>query len=175
MLFTFLLWLVVLLPLTLLGIPILAVAILFMPPVMVGLPKSIKWFDNWGKEYPAGYWARFTWMALRNPVNYFQYSVLGMPTTGTLVQTMTNKNYFVSDKGHGGLLEQEVKCQETGKTYYEVYYVKPYMVFGRKLAIRARIGHKIGTHMIDPYASLPPVIQWVFSINPFQPYTGYDL
>lgn len=36
-----------------------------------------------GKWVPKSkiYWARFQWLALRNPINNFQYSVLGVPTS----------------------------------------------------------------------------------------------
>src|SRR5690349_2988503 len=94
-------WVIILLPLMLLGFIVLAVVLPFIPKDTEVLPKWLRWFDNYSgyrNEYPIGdglsgdpdyrirrrldghknlYWERLNWLALRNPVNYFNYKVLG--------------------------------------------------------------------------------------------------
>ena len=94
----FLIFFFVKLPIQLLGIPILAVLLLFIPKNVEYLPRLFRWWDNHerytsgnknddglsGPDYirdkwrnPTGWMARFNWLALRNPANYFQYCILG--------------------------------------------------------------------------------------------------
>lgn len=187
----FLIWLLVVLPLTLLGMVILALYLPFLSREAKVLPRYLKWFDNWsGPErdglagyehysHPSqvhkrpsdmeGFCARYRWLALRNPVNYFQYSALGkwidplgfQPLDGSKI------DLNVGDRSKEGLsytyaaifFMQQLMCKVK-----ELYWVKAYTIFGRRLCIRLRVGHKLNHSDSKAYMA-----QWVFSFSPFHP------
>lgn len=180
------------LPLTLLGMVVLSIVLPFIPRDVEQLPRIVKWFDNWSGvppgdglsgdpgyrsqlEDPTSFRSRYYWLALRNPVNYFQYKILGMVTDSEFWVSHTNSNYDVGDKSNGGILDQELISVSTGRRYSEFYFIKPYIFMNRKLCIRIRIGYKIGNRFANSITKPPPVIQWVFSASPFHPYLGPDL
>lgn len=100
----FLVWIFIVWPLHIIGIPLLAVVLLFIPKNQEYLPRMLRWFDNHeryfndhsnidglaGPDYyrakrnliaTSGFfklwYERWIWLAWRNPINYFFYAVLG--------------------------------------------------------------------------------------------------
>lgn len=159
--YNLLVYLLITLPLELIGIPLLAVTILFLPKEETHLPYLLRWYDTWdeddgingSKSYQSengiSYLSRFNWTALRNPLNTFQYSVLGIKA----VEHTTNP---VDIDATGGFVHNET---EAG--YYEYYYVKPYKLFGTLRCFRFRMGWKLSGR------SHKDRLQWCFLISPF--------
>lgn len=122
------------------------------------------------------YWMRLNWLALRNPINYFQYNVLGIRSVnlGRLIKVIDRSDNFNLERddyskspeigdwpGHvAGFRYREF---ENAKEYYWIYRYP----FLKSRCFRARIGHKLG-HTY-PYRA---VIQWVCTIQPFKSYRG---
>ena len=173
--------LLVKLPLQILGLPILAIALLFVPRDKEVLPKFLRWFDNYelhlrddgddglsGPHYirskwkdPTGWLARFNWLALRNPVNYFQYKVLGFKTEGDWAAKVENPNVGTHSYNVRGVRKTELTNGD-GKKYWEYYAVIPLL---KSWHFRARLGYKIGdiTDLHDD-----EWVQWVFSVTPLK-------
>lgn len=105
-------------------------------------------------NYWPRYFARLNWLGVRNPLNYFQYKVIGvvMDTRHVLV---VQKPQFVDIDESGG----SIHAQTLSGTHYEYYYVIPYK-FWKGRALRLRWGHKITS-------SYRLRQQFVFVINPF--------
>jgi len=188
-------WLLILLPLQLIGAVLL---LLYLPVhralVRRGLSQSIKlpfllrWFDNadlyvgrdtsvYLSKFGDAFWTHYTWLAFRNPLNYFGYVVLGF-VAGDRVLTTFSKFPSINlraDQEHceigdgsddvPGLFTAELENND--KTYFEYYYIKKYNFFGTTKCIRVRIGHKIGSNTKPGQHC-----QWVFVISPFHSYDG---
>lgn len=150
---------VICLPMMLVSIPVVAVLLL------TNWDGKTTWFGNakWGKgdQNPAylgktGYWNAFNWLVIRNPINNFssfELSTESKPYTAT-----GNEN--IGDKIAGGLYSIKM-----GK-FWEVYWIKPYTLFGTKRCIRLRFGWKISKTVPGS------LCQFVFAPNPFKPYLG---
>ena len=169
------------LPLQLLGLPILAVVLLFVPKDKETLPSAFRWWDNYelhlrddgddglsGPDYhrskwknPEGWIARFSWLALRNPINYFQYRHLGFQTKKGWTATVENPNVGTQSYRDAGIRKIKL-INGDGKEYWEWYAV--IKLFGN-VHFRARLGYKIGdtTDLADD-----EWVQWVFSVTPFK-------
>ncbi len=153
------------LPLTIAGIPILALGLLFVNKTATTLPTLLKWFDNADEDgligdvsnqnknrkrgiVPNGYWAKLLWLGCRNPVNYFKYRVLGLKNADIMAYTTIYEHpeieeEFVGDYRSGGTRYIEAKLKNGGFAY-EYYLVKPYHLLNYPLCLRLRFGWKIG-------------------------------
>lgn len=172
------------LPVQLAGIPILAVLLLFVPKDREYLPKLFRWWDNHeryfegnksddglsGPDYirntwaqPCGWLARFTWLALRNPANYFQYQVLGRIRHAQydIIKAEGDLNVGTHEWNTRGYYYQEVLNGR--EKLWELYIVYPLY---RQWHFRLRAGWKVGGAFSkrEPGDSL----QWVFAITPFK-------
>jgi len=181
------------LPLTLVGIPILAIVLLFLDNKAKQLPTFIRWFDNADNDglygdianqqrniargiNPKGYLAKLIWLGFRNPINYFKYRVLGIKISDInknpppLVEECSDvPGQHVSDYAAGGFRYVELELYNQ-KKYYEYYLIKPYHAFHKPLCFRARIGWKIG-HPEEPQKERSHYA-WTCAINPCQPFRG---
>lgn len=180
-------WLLITLPLELVGLLVLSVVLLFTSEKAVQLPsvfghKLFKWWDNHEsyfmmqnhpdldglsgptyyrdreglnlRDYWPRYLARLRWLGIRNPLNYFQYRVIGaiMDTSHVFV---TQTPPFEDINRVGGKIE----AKTLNGRYYEYYYVIPYKFWNGR-AMRVRWGWKISS-------SWRPLQQFVFVLNPF--------
>ncbi len=200
-------YLVFCLPLILLGMLVLAVVLPFIPAGKETLPKALAWFDNYGgrtRGYPAGdglsgdpiyrlyrmaeghtslLWERYYWLALRNPINHFSYTVLGhlyeLGDHVTYHKGALNPNTAMD--GGWKILELETTKDQFAvigapftpqqllqfkKVLYEYQYVTSYTLFGRKLCLWFRFGWKIEN---QGYVRIGEIAEWVFTLNPFKP------
>lgn len=140
-------------------------------------PSCFKWldnFDHWGDRdtstYDAiiksGFWARYNFIALRNPLNYFGYAVLGIQVTDTPIVVESNEHYTVGDSSgkESGFLYQDVDYGV--HRVYEYYYIYK---FSPTKCFRFRMGYKIG----DPKSNkIGSYIEQVLVIQPYKSYTG---
>lgn len=167
-------FLLVCVPLQLLGIILILPVVYFSKDYQ--LPYLFRWFDcadfyvnRDTSTYIAlvdsgSKWNRYTWLAFRNPINYFDYQYLGYKWTGQEVYTTYSSiEDTIGDGSFGGIRHIEV---DSG--IYEYYYIKPYRILNLSLCIRFRIGWKI-KNMDNPTGKYS---QWCLTFNPFQPYTG---
>lgn len=170
-------------PLQLIGIIILLPVCLYQGTSLKPLPKLLRWFDNadqfvgrntdtYFDIYRSGWWNRYIWMAFRNPLNYFGYSILGYKVKDLVSDYGGNENYSVGDgvENIEGFLNTEVSFGLWDEEeIYEYYYIKAYNFFGLRKCFRFRMGYKIG----DPYnIKIGDVIQSVMVIQPFMTYSG---
>lgn len=170
-------WLFLLLPLQLVG----SIILLLVLPFIKGneLPKYLRWFDNadmyvnrdtstYMSVIQQGYWARYCWLAWRNPLNYFGYAVLGLVLNQPVFQTVYTgmDSLQVSDgvNGKPGLLYSEVVQDK--KIYFEYYYIKKYIILGQTKCFRFRMGYKFGR------AQYMKRVQFVMVISPYHSYDG---
>ena len=180
------------LPLQLIGSLLLLIYLPFhfaKPRLSPKLPFLLRWFDcadlyqEFGRTpvtylslvYPMGWWKTYTWLAWRNPINYFGYKYLGFflknpyiiskykyyPTyqVGTDLREVGNSSSDVP-----GFFYIELKCDS--KTYYEYYWI--YRYGQSKKCFRFRLGWKIGQ---DPVYK-EEFCQEVFVISPLMSYSG---
>ena len=173
----FLVWLLLITPLQLLG----AVLLLIYLPIhlalinhnlrsSIKLPYFLRWFDNadqyvgrdtstYIRVFNSGYYNLYTWLAWRNPLNYFGYTKLGVINTTN--NTLPDDN--IGDAT--GLQEgtRNITVTIDGKEYFEYYYIKKY---GTNKCVRIRMGWKL--------AGTEPgqISQWVFVISPYHSYKG---
>jgi hypothetical protein len=189
--------LLVTLPLQLVGAVILLPLCIFYD---VGrLPRMFRYFDSadpyigrditvitqindgrfWQQYSPLQiWWGKYCWLAWRNPINYFEYTVSGVKVPQEGIVTVLDQPDIQADKqfgeigtskgNRGGLFRAEADIGNT--RIYEYYIVHPYTLpyLGIK-CFRFRLGFKI-----DHPASNKPGshIQAVFTINPFASYEG---
>lgn len=175
-----LLFLLVILPLQLIGaLLIIPSCILQEPTALIPLPKFLKWFDNadqyvgrntqtYMAVYASGKWARYCWLAWRNPLNYFGYTILGIEIDQSLkVLDDSPKDIDIGDTTHSGTYTGLISLGN--KQYWELYKIIPYSLFGNKLCLRIRLGWKL-EHTSD--LKVGQRCEWVFVISPFHAYTG---
>ncbi len=177
--------LLITLPLELLGMVVLAVVLPFIKREAVQLPKFVRWFDNYESYYLAHnasdldgligpdyyladnkidtstafklFKARYNWLAIRNPLNYFQYMYLGAEVDEKPLLLTVAPPLMLDIDAEGG---SEYAQTIDGK-YYEYYYIIPYKRFPGK-ALRLRWGHKITSRR-----KLSGREQFVFVISPW--------
>lgn len=171
-------FIIVILPLQLVGILILYPVCYLVGPKP--LPAFLRWFDNAdqyiGRDTSVYFSVRdsgtaniYYWLAIRNPLNYFGYQVLGVTLSGTELQTLHTAldsiNVGDGTNDHEGLLYSEVKQED--KTYYEYYYIKKYAIFKQIKCFRFRLGHKF-----TEISKNSEHVQWCFIISPYHSYDG---
>lgn len=147
------------------------------------LPAWLRWFDNadiypqsgrdsstYRKVASGPKYGRYTWLAWRNPINYFSYFYLGIEPCihVNLIEHRTTQPTPIGDgiDHHGG--HMYVFYLMDGQPAYEYYSVIPYTLFGMRLCVRFRMGHKFG----GPDQARGEWVQEVFVFNPVQPYEG---
>ena len=170
-------FLFVLLPLMIAGAIILPFVLPFMAKDNYYLPFWLRWFDNVdgyvGRDTSVyhmicdmGWWARYKWLAWRNPINYFDYRALGLFWKGREVYTFYNPaNDNVGDGTRPGF--RHIEIEKDGVNYFEYYLIYRYP-FAQKYCCRFRMGWKIGNNKNPPHS----ISQWVLVFNPCHPYTG---
>ncbi len=183
---TLLVFFFIYIPVLLAGFIILAVALPFIGREKTELPRFLRWFDTfdpkeklWGAMHysnplrvddipkdPRGFMARYNWLAIRNPINYFQYKVLGEVWNDGWLYASEGPSNVGDNEGHIG--GKRVIIAGT-KPIYEYYSVRPYRLLGRDLCVRTRIGHKIGNPEDRKEGD---VMQFVVSWSPIHPYRG---
>ncbi len=118
------------LPMLLLGLIVLALVLPFIPKGRESLPKCLAWFDNHSgivRGYPMGdglsgdplyrklraanghtnlFWERYYWLALRNPTNHFSYVVLGHKYSDR-AKVMSIKGPLDPERSRGGFKRLE--------------------------------------------------------------------
>lgn len=187
-----LIYLFIVLPLEILGSIILPFVLPFIPKSQEHLPYLVRWFDNHESYYPgqegqhvdglAGpkahrdkngltenssfiklYWERYRWLALRNPLNYFQYKHLGV-----LISEAMMKDYVYSYVGdpyvdgsdpRDGFYKLTFQHKATHKKYFECHR-KMTIPFFPNYYMMIRLGWKI-RHPLNKKAG--DVEQWVFT------------
>lgn len=173
------------LPLTLVGIVILPVCLIFSD--IGALPLYLRWLDSadpyigrdttvitrinkgtYWSEY-SSLWCiwfnKYTWLAFRNPINYFSYRYLSF-TWNSPVITVFKGSLDVGDSTGDipGFKYLEVK--QDGSTFYEYYFI--YKMNSRH-CLRFRLGYKIG----NPYRNKKGEIQQeVLVLQPYKSYAG---
>lgn len=171
------------LPLEIIGIPLVAMALLFVSRDSTTLPPFLRWFDcndvndgiNGDPRYRKAWegrnlWLqRWNWLCFRNPLNFFQYEYLGAKRSDVVRSSIKFTSMNVGDNGEPGYVEAEVE-EISGKLRYEYYWVWKYSLFGRPMCIRYRMGWKYGYPLPRPDSN--PIAQWVLVLNPFMPYSG---
>ena len=203
----------VLTPLKLVGLLVLPWVLLFVPRDREYLPKLFRWFDNQEYHYAidkldpeidglagdklyrsqrnlrddSGFWKlwyeRFIWLAIRNPVNYFQYAVLGLhvsagyellyhyttlPSDSWKLQVGNTKNMYC------GFARHDIRSyMKPKRDYWEYYWVKPYNLFGTRRCIRLRMGWKIGNiKNLDDHFLQSKAVQFTYNLNPWKTFEG---
>jgi hypothetical protein len=194
-------WIFLKLPLQLLGYVLLAI---YLPFTLRDrrvincpdqrLPKVLRWFDNaddrdqkYGlngdlahqKRHKSLFIRRYTWLATRNPVNYFQRKIIGSPSPWILGYHIENHPKYKSPVANSKQATQvgdyvgqsegwrSVEAYNYGyKLLWEYYVVKHY---GNGKCLRMRLGYKLGH---DPLEQKSGSVQWVFSISPWKTYRG---
>lgn len=156
---SFLIFLFVVMPVSILAIPCLAIALL------TDWSGTSHFFGNckWGKatsHYLAStdnkYWKELSWLGLRNPIYNFKLWTLGV--------IMLPSYHFFGDDNIGDKLAGGSYKILMGK-FWEYYYIKPYTIFGSKRCIRLRFGWKLKNNMFAK-------AEFVFAFNPWKRYEG---
>ena len=166
-------FLIVLLPLQFLGAIIL---LPFLPLHMlevklagrsIKLPYLLRWFDNAdqyvGRDtstylavYNSGVWNTYTWLAWRNPLNYFGYKVLGK--TSQLNFNIVDDNIGDATGNTPGYRHIEIPDA------YEYYYIYRYGMSDK--CFRFRMGWKLAG------AQPGQLCEYVALISPYHSYSG---
>jgi len=178
-----LVYLLIVLPLELLGMIILPIVLIFISKDAVHLPFLFRWWDNHeyylrnngslddldglsgpkyhrireGIEGATGLkllWARYKWLALRNALNYFQYKYLGLTWDDDYTIISKHGENDVDDVNPG---TYKVVVKIKGKEYWEHYSYTDVPFTNR--TIRIRMGWKIGTVSSKRHGQ---PIQWTF-------------
>lgn len=194
------------LPLQLIGIALLAIVIPLWNKENVKLPWFVRWFDladNYPEFnrtnityvrdiLPLSKWQIYSYIALRNPTNYFSYKYLSkkVPDHGDVLvsafcinyQDSTYRDVFldcrygrnklkevddnyvdIGDRAQPGWSYVEIKDGRSGDVLaYEYYLVYRYL---STKCVRIRIGYKLG-------GDAGSFMQEVFVISPFHTYYG---
>lgn len=170
-----LIWFCIILPLQLIGSILLAIYLpihlqLIKRSIIssIKLPYLLRWYDNVdqyiGRDtstylavFGSGVLNLYTWLAFRNPLNYFGWMILGVMSD----QDIADDNIGDSTGCIEGTRHIEVTINN--KSYYEYYYIKK---LNSTHCIRIRIGWKL----CDTKAG--QIAQWVFVISPWHSYNG---
>jgi len=176
-----------LLPLQLVGAVILLFVVPFLSPDNLRLPYILRWFDSadsyigrdtsvYAAVCKSGWWNRYTWLAWRNPINYFGYKHNGLNWEGREIYSKFDpKETSVGDasQDHPGFRHIEVMKpvvqdnQISYITYFEYYWIYQYP-FAKKVCFRFRLGWKIK----DTDNPKGTTSQWVYVISPWKRYSG---
>lgn len=162
----------------------MAVVLLFVPKDKEYLPSAFRWWDNHERYFPGnqsddglsgppeirqkwsnptGWLARFNWLALRNPANYFQHRVLGRVRSSMYdrVKVFGDLRVGTHEWNTRGYYYQEVL--NDSEKLWELYIVKPIY---KKWHFRLRAGWKLGGEYST--REVGQSLQWVFAITPLK-------
>lgn len=157
-------YLFILLPLELLGVLLGAIFFILKPDYIGPLPKYLNWYNNYHEEYPDSGWKLYYWLFIRNPLNNFQYTYFG-------IRCLPNTLILSIGKPVGdGLREgyEYIDYSVATNTYaFSYYYIKAYILFGKRKCVRFRLGHKL-----DEEVHPNKMYQWVLIFSPYTNYTG---
>lgn len=165
------------LPLEILGLVLVPLGLIFQRHYR--LPTILKWFDNadvWlgrnSETYElvvntGSFLEKYHWLALRNPINYFGYAVLGVKQDTLRSRVQIEGDIRVGDGAENvpGFLYQEFYDFDNNKDIYEYYYIHKWSA---TKCFRFRMGHKIGRTVLGDVSA----IQYVFVIQPYKDYHG---
>lgn len=140
---------------------------------------------------------RYNWLALRNPLNWFQYNVLGIASNSIKkIESYTNEadgtyfKYIAAGEASDTLQEYLLEVPEVGnwwnagkrqiiatlkdgtevrEYYVVVLYPKWIKRNGYRLCMRVRVGHKLGHNPLDQPRDR---IQWTLTIGLANSYLG---
>lgn len=168
-----LIFLCVSLPLTLIGIIVLApVTSLYN----IGkLPLIFRWFDSAdpfvGRDISVihainqeGYWRKYCWLAFRNPINYFSYKYLSFVwNRPKLLKYIGDDKVGDSTGDHPGL--KYIEIEQDNRKYYEYYYIYKFNI---NKCLRFRLGYKIGNPIQNENGDIQQ------EVLVFQPYKSYN-
>jgi len=172
-------FLFILLPLMIAGWILLLITLPYIRAEQRFLPRWLRWFDN-ADQYvgrdtsvyymicDSGWWNRYTWLAWRNPINYFHYVYMGLKWKGGeayLDYDPAGESVGDSSSDHPGFRHIEVR--QNGLHYFEYYWIYRYP-FKRDVCFRYRLGWKISDTKNPPGT----ISQWVFVISPWKKYSG---
>lgn len=148
------------------------------------MPYFLRWFDNadmyigrdastYLNECLKGRWARYKWLAWRNPCNYFGYKHLAFVFNACGEYTVIDQSKFDVGNTTGareGFRYIEYHQADPVKypkinTYYEYYLIKKW---SHTKCFRFRMGWKIANNSNKP----GDYCQWVFAIQPYIDYSG---
>jgi hypothetical protein len=154
-------WLLVCIPLQLVGSVLLLILCCFFN---IGkLPRLFRWFDSADpfvgrdtsvidKVSTDGWYARYTWLAWRNPLNYFGYKVLGFQSKEAIPSIAIGNTsdahpgkYYLESQGH--------------YEYCLIHLWSPTKCF------RFRMGHKLNKTKVG---------DWVQRVGVIQPYIDFS-
>jgi len=163
--------LVICLPLELIGLILVPIALL-IPTYSYRLPTYLRWFDSadWytGRDTEIietisveGFWTRYYWLAIRNPLNYFGYKVLGHKVIDNTKGIQSGTPNIGDTIGHVSGYQYN-----TLDNIYEYYLIYKW---NRSKCLRFRMGWKISN---GPDNKINSYIQWVMVIQPYKDYTG---
>jgi hypothetical protein len=133
----------------------------------VKLPALFRWFDNadiydefnrnpityLSQVVPSGILGRYYWLAIRNPLNYFGYKVLGYKASREIAGSPIGDT--------GGKTPGFVHYEYDG--VYEYYYIKKWSA---TKCLRFRLGWKLQGTKAGSWA------QWVLVLQPYKAYWG---
>lgn len=135
-------------------------------PLNEPLWRPFYWFDNQNGQYgdnPKSLWSVWYWLCIRNPLNVFQYRVLGFVWKDSVKIVYMDErppNYQTSDEHTSGAWYTEIDIE--GKTYWEYFLIKKWPKINK--VFRLRCGWKIGRiESNTPGES----VQWCCTITPF--------
>jgi len=177
------------LPFMALGCVLLALALPFVKPKQEYLPRWLRWWDNASTyingHYPLGdglsgdptyrkerakaghtnlFWERFYWLALRNPMNYFEVFNLGLTGYKTTRIESTSPTGRIDRTLIEGYSYTEARNPMEKKIAYQYYYVKFYTLFGKRRSIWFRWGWKLPHNLNESWS----MEGWVFSLSLWQ-------
>lgn len=150
------------------SIPLQATSIIVVPLVLLYIgydpkfPAWLKWFDSadhwigrntetYDHVIAEGFWSRWAWLSLRNPCNYFGYTVLGFKVIDRI---------SLIDHGVRGHMHWST-WNVDGKLYYEYDMERPWSA---TKCFRMRIGYKLGN---IGSTNIGDWCQGVFRIQPY--------
>jgi hypothetical protein len=149
-----------------------------LSPKLEMLPFFLRWFDNadmyigrntetYEKVYEGPFLAHYTWLAWRNPINYFSYAYLSVQVLGEIETIYSNDPEGAIGDSTGdrpGFRYTELRVNN--QTIYEYYFIYKW---SSTTCFRFRTGYKIG----GIKSNLPnEYIQEVFVLAPYKSYRG---
>lgn len=124
-----------------------------------GISGDLGYQSKW--KNPHGFIARYNWLALRNPCNEFQYTVLGI----NFRDYEHMGGWLKIDGANSKYIRHTFRHKKTGKLINELYlsYKYPFINY----MFRLRIGYKLGD-AIREHRFHNGQVQWVYSLTPFK-------
>ncbi len=151
---------------------------LYKHPVYGNLEDGAYGDKPYQAKFSPSFISLYNWLVFRNPVHNYTHILLARTMSQLLLFRSRSDivGYPVGDYYSGGYhltLASTDSPISRILPIFEVYYIKPYRLFSKKLCIRIRIGYKlyfyIDKNVPNTNISMCP---FVFSISPFHPYLG---